>query len=171
MEIFIKVTLPIITAIVLWFLKAAKERRTIGLAIFAEMNALSEVAEERKYLLALKEAARELRERAPEDDTGRGTAVKISNDYCRVYASNLEQVGKLDADEAALVVRFYQFVDSVVQDITEGGVIAEGVHDPEVYEGTIVVFEKALDAVQALRMLRESKANQPWHKKLLRLIV
>ena len=170
MEIFIKVTLPIITAVVLWFLKASKERGTIGLAIFAEIGALCEIAEERKYLQALKAAAQELRDRAPEDVTGRATVVKISDDYCRVYASNLEQIGKLDADEAGLVVRFYQYVDSVIQDITEGGVIANGVHEAEVYEGTIVVFEKALAAAEKLRSLREMKAAQPWYKKLLRAI-
>jgi len=170
MEILLKVTLPLITAIVLWFLKAAKERSTIGLAIFAEINAICEIAEERAYLKGLKEQAEELRGRGEGDDTAQSVQVKIPDHYCRVYLNNLDAIGKLDADEAELVVRFYQFIDSVVQDITEGGVLTEGVTNVESFDEAITIFEKALKAADQLREVRVGKAAQPWYKKLMRMV-
>lgn len=170
MEILIKVTLPIITAIVLWFLKASKERSTIGLAIFAEINAICEIAEERSYLKGLKDQAEVLRNREEGDDSSYALQVKVPDHYCRLYINNLDAIGKLDADEAALVVRFYQFVDSVVQDITEGGCLAAGVDEPGSFDETITIFEKALAAADQLRAVRAAKVEQPWYRKLLRMI-
>lgn len=169
METLLKFTLPLITGIVLWFLKASKERSTIGLAISAEISALCEIAEARGYLTALREKADLLRLKEPEDESPMAMCIKVPEHYCQVYTNNLDTIGKLDADEAELVVRFYQFIDSVVQDVTEGGLLAQGVAAPEIFDEAIKIFEKALSTADQLTDLRMRKAKQPWFMKVWRM--
>lgn len=76
--------------------------------------------------------------------------VRIPQHYCRVYIANLGKLGYLSPKDAQLVVTFYQYVDSVVQDVTEGGIIYEGTNDPKAFTEAADALKFALDAAQQL---------------------
>lgn len=82
---------------------------------------------------------------------------RIPQHYCRVYVANLGKLGYLSPEDAQLVVSFYQYVDSVVQDVIEGGVIYEGTDDPEAFIEAANVLQFALDAAQLLADRHEQK--------------
>lgn len=119
-------------------------------AIVAEVLALRKIAVERSYHAGLVEMGNKLLA-IPEDERSEASLqVRIPQHYCRVYVANLGKLGYLSPEDAQLVVSFYQYVDSVVQDVIEGGIIYEGTDDPEAFTEAANVLQFALDAAQLL---------------------
>lgn len=133
-----------------WFWQRWQERTSVRVAIVAEVLALKKIAEERRYLSVLKEIAEALRALPDEGRQVATLQVRIPEHYCRVYVANVGKLGHLRPEDAQLVVSFYQYVDSVVQDVTEGGHIYQGTNDPETFTEAATVLELALDAAQKL---------------------
>lgn len=133
-----------------WFWQRWQERTSVRVAIVAEVLALRKIAVERDYLAGLIETANELRA-IPEDQRPvTSLQVRIPEHYCRVYVANLGKLGYLSPEDAQLVVSFYQYADSVVQDVTEGGIIHKGTDDPEAFTEAANVLKFALDVAQKL---------------------
>ncbi len=130
-------------------------------AIVAEVLALRKIAVERDYHAGLVEMGHQLLV-MPEDERSKASLqVRISQHYCRVYVANLGKLGYLSPEDAQLVVSFYQFVDSVVQDVIEGGIIYEGTNSPEAFKETANVLQFALDAAQLLADRHVQKQPSP----------
>jgi hypothetical protein len=112
--------------------------------------ALRKIAVERDYLSGLIELGNQLLA-IPEDLRPEASLqVRIPEHYCRVYVANLGKLGYLSPEDAQLVVSFYQYVDSVVQDVTKGGTIYEGTNDPEAFTDAANILQFALDVAQQL---------------------
>ncbi|NAS95179.1 hypothetical protein CU664_14405 [Pseudomonas syringae pv. actinidifoliorum] len=169
-SLWLKVTIPIVVAVLAWVLKTSKERKSVGVAIHAEMSALVEIARVRKYQDGLLEAATELQRLSTEERLTIKLFVPIPKHYCRVYTGNIQHLGLLDADEAPIVVRFYQYLDSVVRDISEGGILFEGSDDPEPFADAHWMIGKAFDLEIELTQLRNNKREAPWYKRLWRIV-
>lgn len=133
-----------------WFWQRWQERTSVRVAIIAEVLALRKIAVERDYLAGLIETANELRAIPEKQRPDISLQVRIPEHYCRVYIANLARLGYLSPEDAQLVVRFYQYVDSVVQDVTEGGIIYKGTNDPDAFSEAANVLKFALDVAQKL---------------------
>ena len=133
-----------------WFWQRWQERTSVRVAIVAEVLALRKIAVERSYHAGLVEMGNKLLA-IPEDERSEASLqVRIPQHYCRVYVANLGKLGYLSPEDAQLVVSFYQYVDSVVQYVIEGGIIYEGTDDPEAFTEAANVLQFALDAAQLL---------------------
>ena len=120
------------------------------IAIVTEVLSLKNIAVERDYHSGLNEDGNHLLA-IPEDQRPEASLqARIPEHYCRVYVANLGKLGHLSPEDAQLVVSFYQYVDSVVQDVTKGGIIYEGTNDPEAFTEAANVLKFALDAAQQL---------------------
>lgn len=133
-----------------WLWQRWQERTSVRVAIVAEVLALMKIAVERDYLPGLVETANELRAIPEDQRPAVSLQVRIPEHYCRVYVANLGKLGYLSPEDAQLVVSFYQYADSVVQDVTEGGIIHKGTNDPEVFTEAANILKFALDIAQIL---------------------
>lgn len=168
MDEIVKFSLPVVLAILAWWLKLAREHRTVGRAIYSEIMALREIATHRHFLQDLRMRAQFYR-----DDPSKPAEeyrVSVADHYCRVYAGNIQNIGCLDAEQAALIVRFYQLADSVVRDITEGGQLYTGTSDPTAYDENALLLEQAMQVADDLNKLRERQSNESWYRRCWRAI-
>lgn len=58
----------------------------------------------------------------------------FSQAYNQIYQANAQKIGALTANEAKQVVRFYQLMDSVRTETSEGGRLYTGTKQIEAYE-------------------------------------
>lgn len=133
-----------------WFWQRQQERVSVRTAIVAEVRALYEVAKERKYFEALSESAEQLAEIPEGGRPVHQIMVQIADTYCRVYNANLTKLGYLEPVDALSVVRFYQFIDSVIRDVTKGGHLFEGSSDPVAFLDAANILEKAFAEAETL---------------------
>jgi hypothetical protein len=133
-----------------WLWQRWQERTSVRVAIVAEVLALRKIAVERDYLSGLIEFGNQLLALPEDQRPVASLQVRIPEHYCRVYVANLGKLGYLSPEDAQLVVSFYQYVDSVVQDVTKGGIIYEGTNDPEAFTKAANVLKFALDVAQQL---------------------
>lgn len=133
----------------IWRRQAESERRSVRAALLAEVAALLEIVEIRGYVRDLREAEEllsrleqwQLDELSPEECQ---ICIPVGDHYNRVYQSNVNRLGSLSAREARMVVRFYQLIDSVKADVTEGGVLYQGSLDAEDFRDTADILEAAM---------------------------
>lgn len=133
-----------------WFWQRWQERTSVRVAIVAEVLALRKIAVERDYLSSLVELQTQLLAIPEHERPEASLQVRIPEHYCRVYVANLGKLGYLSPEDAQLVVSFYQYVDSVVQDVTKGGILYEGTNDPEAFAEAAAILKFALDVAQQL---------------------
>ena len=101
-----------------------KEACLVEASLIAEMTALVEVAQERNYLSSLEQVISHLETMpAGSELTFRAN---IPAHYSRVYQANSHRIGIIEQTKATDIIRFHQLVDSVVQDVSEGGVLSGG---------------------------------------------
>ncbi|WP_426150028.1 hypothetical protein [Pseudomonas sp. DC3000-4b1] len=113
-----------------WAWQRYQERLSVRTALIAEVRTLCEIAKERGYLADLEDTAQHIAALPENLRSSISVAVPIASHYCRVYTANLTKLGYLKPRDALSVVRFYQLVDSVVQDVSKGGSLHEGTDDP-----------------------------------------
>jgi len=101
-----------------------QEACLVEASLLAEMTALVEVAEERDYLTDLANVIARL-EQQPHGSTF-SVSANIPTHYSRVYQANAHRIGIIDKRKATDIIRFYQLVDAVVQDVTAGGALNAG---------------------------------------------
>lgn len=168
MDEVVKFSLPVVLAILAWWLKLSREQSTVGRAIYSEIMALTEITRHRHFLQDLRERA-ELH-RSDSSKPAAPYRISVADHYCRVYAGNIQNIGCLDAEQAALIVRFYQLADSVVRDVSEGGQLYQGTNDPCAYEENALLLEQAIQAAENLKMLRERQSNEPWYLRFWKAV-
>lgn len=168
MDEVVKFSLPVVLAILAWWLKLAREHSTVGRAIYSEIMALTEITRHRHFLQDLR-----LRAHLYRNDPSKPAEeyrISVADHYCRVYAGNIQNIGCLDAEQAALIVRFYQLADSVVRDVSEGGQLYQGTNDPCAYEENALLLEQAMQVAEDLKKLRERQSNERWYRRCWRAI-
>ncbi|WP_313103831.1 hypothetical protein [Stutzerimonas nitrititolerans] len=129
------------------WLERRHRKRAIAAALLAEVSALSAIIRRRNYREDLDEAAEHVRLTG---DCYQLT-VPVPAHYCRVYAANLTAIGLLDPNQASKLVEFYQLVDSVVQDVSPGGVLASGTDSPADFIDAKDLLNDALAIAELLK--------------------
>ena len=112
--------------------RVKREAKSIESALIAEITALLNIADERKYLLGMEQIISHLKTQ-PE-----GTAwqfqVNVPAHYSRIYQTNFHSIGIINNDVATDIITFHQLIDAVVQDVMPGGMLHNG--------GALDVFEQ-----------------------------
>ncbi len=145
--------------LVLHFSGARREKESVRAAILAEISSLADIIERRGYEHDLWCERENLSMRLENAPSGFSVApgilqVPIPADYNLIYRQNCQRLGLLKPGEASQVVHFYQLLQSVVADITPGGVLYEGTHDSERFTETLLVLNEAIDV--AVRLVSAS---------------
>lgn len=120
--------------------KRRDENLNVRSALIAEVEALLTIIEHRKYLDSMRQVEQALK------NSG-GTfkfCVKVPDHYSRVYQSHIERIGVIDPRLASKIIRFHQLLDSIVQDIAPGGLIAEEGGSAEAFEQLVRIAEAAV---------------------------
>lgn len=120
------------------------DRRAVRLALMAEILALTEVAKSRRYVEELIQTADEIEQGSLKDGELQQYAVSVSGGQSRIYEAHITRLGCLPAGEVQQVVRFYQLIDSVILDVTEGGALYQGTRDPSGFREAATLLSSAL---------------------------
>ncbi len=115
---FIGAIAGIIPTIMADSIKDRKKKKSVTLSLYSEVKANLELYEHRKYILYIKKIINNLESGQSETQT---LVIEVSDNRFSVYNSQLENVGVLDSDIAVLVVRFYQIMEGIIQDVKPGG--------------------------------------------------
>lgn len=121
--------------------KSRKESAQIRSSLIAEVAALVEIAENRRYLNGLRDICDFLQ--GQPKGTTYPFRVLIPKHYSRIYQANANRIGIVDATTARKIVQFHQFIDAVVQDVVPSGTLYEG-GILEGYLQTMNILERAL---------------------------
>jgi len=133
-----------------WFWRARQERNAVRVALVAEVTALRDIAKARHYITQLLEAADALNKQAEANRESISFEVAVPSHYCRVYVQHVAKLGMLNPKDAKLIVKFYQYADSVVTDISKGGALYEGSSDPKAFEENAQILSLAMAAADEL---------------------
>lgn len=127
-----------------------QERWSVTVAIIAEMGTLHQIAIERNYLNDLDGYAVGL-EALPEGKRPfHKFVVPANQDYARVFRANLTKHGYLKPKDAASVERFYQYIESLLIGVREGGVLHSGSDDPASFTKAAAILGKAFAEAEAI---------------------
>ncbi|MGE6661337.1 hypothetical protein ACQKEK_11420 [Pseudomonas sp. NPDC077408] len=135
----------VIGSITTGWLERWHQKRAITAALFAEVAALSIMIRTRRYREDLEKAAEEVK-----SGEAISLAVPVPAHYCRIYTANLGSIGLLNPKQASELVHSYQLVDSVVQDVTPGGILASGSSDPTDFLDARDLLDRALSIGDSL---------------------
>lgn len=132
----------------LWISRS--DRRAVRLALMAEIEAITEVAKSRHYVEDLLQTAEEIEHGSLQNDEVQQFSVSVSEGHARIYEAYITRLGCLPADEVQQVVRFYQLVDSVIQDVSEGGALHQGTRDPSGFREAAALLSRAFAITDSL---------------------
>ena len=152
---FITLTGTIVFGLVGGWFKRHLERRSVRYALVAEIQALALIVRERRYLPSLLEAADVIDNGLLKGDEIVWFRVAVDSTYCRVYAAYTSSLGSLPAHIAQLVVTFYQFIDSVVRDVSPGGAVYEGTNKSSGFRDAGDLLAKALKVADELQRFED----------------
>lgn len=112
------------------------ESRILRSALAAEMFAISQIIRKRGYIDTMKQCA----EHGDIVEFG----INVPADYARVYRSSVTKLGLLNPKEAASIIYCYNLLESVIQDVIPGGVLASGMGGREAFLQDIEFLETVL---------------------------
>lgn len=121
--------------------KRTNECRAVTSALLAEVSALLTIIEHRKYIENFRLIALHLHNHP---SSLYKFSVKVPDHYSRVYQAHIDRLGVIDPQQAAKIIEFHQLLDSIVQDIGAGGLIAEQGGNAEAFEQLIAIAESAI---------------------------
>lgn len=121
--------------------KRKVERTNVRGALLAEVSALVTIIEIRRYIENLQQVAEHLHQNP---GATLRFCVKIPDHYSRVYQAHIERIGALEPTLAAKIIQFHQLIDSIVQDIAPGGLIAEEGGTEEAFLQLIEIANQAM---------------------------
>lgn len=125
--------------------QARRESRSVRAAIFAEVEALLELAERSRFSEKLQEAF----VRSSFGDISQ-LRLSIPEHYNRVYLANAPKLGVLKEKEARGVVRFYQLMDSLRDETSEGGYLYGGTRRSDAFASAERTFSLAEEIGKSL---------------------
>lgn len=139
----------------LWRKQSKRESETVRASLIAEIAALVDIVELRRFLPALREkqALLVFRRSSVMGEFGvtpEKYEVRIDSQFNRVYQANVTKLGMLNAEEAQQIVRFHQLADSVRLDVIPGSDLASGTDNPEKFGEAADLLEMALAIGHAL---------------------
>jgi hypothetical protein len=147
---FLRLAVTPMVACASWFWRARQERNFVRVALVAEVTALRDIARARDYIHQLLDAADTLRKLDKTDRPSISFDVAVPDHYCRVYVAHIGSIGMLRPEDARLIVKFYQYADSVVTDISKGGALHQGSDDPNSFEENAQILLLAMAAADEL---------------------
>lgn len=157
--------MPVITAIVgttigalgSHFIAAHSDRRSanrkakaVEAAILAEVRGLLRICKERRYSENMGQFIQHLEKLNAATPTSGRFHVRVDDGYNKVFKANLENLGLVPSEKAASLVEFYQLLQAVITDVSEGGAIAEGKATLAGIKETYGIFKAALAVGQDL---------------------
>lgn len=131
------------------YFRNKREAKKIEASLIAEIQALVEVAEARKYLSTLEQVCIHLQSQP--NGTRYSITVNIPQEYSRIYQTNAHQIGVIETQIAVDIVRFHQLIDAVVQDVRPGGLISVGA-ELVAYTETAQILKSALEVGRKLKV-------------------
>lgn len=119
------------------------QRLSVQLAIIAEVKALKNIIEQRKYLQDIQSITSYL-----EKNRGhrKPMSLEIQSNVFPVYSSNLDKIGQLSPNLAPKVVTFYSLLSSILQDVKEGGLLS--IRENATFENYKNVYELLHSALE-----------------------
>lgn len=130
--------------------QSRRENRSVRAALLAEIEALIDLCARHAYTRTLDEVVEGMRRfefRVERGMAGGYYEVRFgfSQAYNQIYQANAQKIGVLTANEAKQVVRFYQLMDSVRTETSEGGSLYNGTTQIEAYEIAQRNFSQAME--------------------------
>lgn len=122
-------------------------REAVRAALKAEVAALAQLIRARGYIQAFEDSAAYVAETGKEH----GFVIPVPQHYCLVYTSNVGSIGALPASIAGEVVRFYQLVMSVAEDVSPNGAIGQGCSDPNAFLEAKEMLTEALQIADSIK--------------------
>ncbi len=139
---FIGAVSGIIPTTITSIIRDRKNKKSVTLAIYSEIKVNIELCEHRKYLNTFKNIIEQLQ---LNEGATHPLQIEISDDRFQVYKSQLSKLGSLDSNIAISIVRFYQLLEAVIQDVKPGGSLSAGEHGLASYENTLSLAEQAFE--------------------------
>lgn len=124
-------------------MKYRNDKRSTTLQLYAEVKAIIELAEHRKYIQQLERLVEAFNSKEIVSCTYK---IQVSDDRFPIFKSSLDRLGMLEVDIQIKVVEFYQLLEAVVQDFKPGGLL-------NVKPATVEAFEEALRISKRAREL------------------
>ena len=111
-------------------------------SLLSEMEALIFIIKKRRFIEILEEMILK--------NSVETVSSYIPEHYCRVYQEHCKNLGVLDSEDAVKIVKFYQYIDAVVQDIKDGGTFSQA---PSIdgFQEAIILLNKALDEFHSIK--------------------
>jgi hypothetical protein len=94
-------------------------RNAVANQIYAEISALLEIIDKRQYLQDIQMIVNQLTVNPNYQQTFQ---IQISEDISQMYKINLDRLPLLNPSLQTKIVKFYRFLDALVQDVKPGGV-------------------------------------------------
>ena len=130
------------------YFRNKRESKKIEASLIAEIKALVEVADARKYLAAMEQVCKYLQSQA-QGATYQMT-VNVPKEYSRIYQANAHQIGLIQTKVAVDIVRFRQLIDAVAQDVRPEGLLSNGAQ-LEAFTETAEILRSALGIGRTLQ--------------------
>lgn len=122
-------------------LKERRERKSLTLAIYAEIKATIELIRVRSYL----QSVRGIIEGMNRGLIGPTTfQIIVPDDYCIVFKNNVSKIGILDPDLSVKVVQFYQLLEAVIQDVRPSGLLNTSPQGEAPFRELLMIGEQML---------------------------
>lgn len=100
--------------------KRRKDREAVTSALICEIGSILEVIQKRKFVEGLREI-----ESALNGNQIYSYSVKVSDGHSLIFRSLSDRIGSVEKKVAAKIIRFHQLINSVIQDVIPGGVLAD----------------------------------------------
>lgn len=121
--------------------KRRRESELLEAALVAEVEALLDIVESRNYEKSFQDIISHLSTQSPE--TTYSLSIRVPDHYSRIYQGNALRLGIVCSNVAVNIIKFHQLVDSVIQDVTSGGVLSTGARLHS-YKETYEILQRAL---------------------------
>lgn len=92
-------------------------------ALITEIKSIVFIVQKREYVKHMDMAIALLE--GSEHGARRRYSVKVPEHYTRVYQAQVSRIGLLPSELVVQIITFHQLLESVVQDVTPGGVLSE----------------------------------------------
>lgn len=120
------------------------QAKSFELSIIAEVEAILNIIEKRKYRKGLEEGIFffEVGKKLSVNETYK-LEVQIQENYCPIYFNNLDKISFISQEKVKDVVRFYSLLMSLAQDVKPDGILNT---EPsrEAYDECLSVFDEAI---------------------------
>lgn len=128
-------------------LRHRRETAALEASLVAEVQALLDLIESRKYVDLLEDICRQYSE--GDESAVVSLSVAVPQDYARVYQANAHQVGRARKHLVENVVRFHMLVEAVAQDVRPGGALSQG-GTRSAFVADLFLLKEAVRAGQAV---------------------